>query len=92
MQRALYRAARSGTAVGTVERVRQTLKTYEDNHLDVMIFVAQCGDRKHEDIMESIELFGRELLPEFKERHQRDHAKWRAEQLAGVDYPVNSSI
>ncbi len=92
VQRALYRAARSGTAVGTPDRVRETLKTYEDNHLDVMIFVAQCGDREHDHIMESIELFGKELLPEFKERHEAEHGKWRAEQLAGIDYPVNSSI
>ena len=35
-----------------------------------MIFVAQAGDRKHEHIMESIETFGREVLPEFKERHE----------------------
>lgn len=92
VQRALYRAARSGTAVGTVDRVRDMLSTYEENHLDVMIFVAQCGDRKHEHIMESIELFGKEILPEFKERHESDHKAWRAEQLADVDFPVNSSI
>lgn len=92
VQRALYRAARSGTAVGTVERVNDTLKTYEENNLDVMIFVAQCGDRKHEHIMESIELFGKELLPEYKERHEKNHTKWRAEQLADVDFPINSSI
>ena len=92
MQRALNRAARSGTAVGTVERVRKMLTTYEANHLDVMIFVAQCGDRKHEHIMESIELFGKEIRPEFKERHERDHKAWRTEQLAPVDFPINSSI
>ena len=92
VQRALYRAARSGTAVGTVDRVRDMLTTYEENHLDVMIFVAQCGDRKHEHIMESIELFGKEILPEFKERHEKGHVPWRKEQLSGVDFPVNSSV
>jgi phage regulator Rha-like protein len=78
--------------VGSPDRVRETLKIYEQQHLDVMIFVAQCGDRKHEHIMESIETFGKELLPEFKERHEIEHKRWRAEQLQGVDYPVNSSI
>ncbi|MCY4656341.1 MAG: hypothetical protein OXC80_05935, partial [Gammaproteobacteria bacterium] len=77
---------------GTVDRVNETLKTYEENHLDVMIFVAQCGDRKHEHIMESIELFGKELLPEYKERHEKEHSKWRAEQLTDVEFTVNSSI
>ena len=42
--------------------------------------------------MESIELFGREVLPEFKERHESEHVQWRAEQLAGIDVPINSSI
>ncbi|MCE2406421.1 MAG: LLM class flavin-dependent oxidoreductase [Pseudomonadales bacterium] len=92
VQRALYRAARTGTAVGTVDRVREMLLTYEENNLDVMIFVAQCGDRKHEHIMESIELFGKEILPEFKERHEINHKAWREEQLASVDFPINSSI
>jgi alkanesulfonate monooxygenase SsuD/methylene tetrahydromethanopterin reductase-like flavin-dependent oxidoreductase (luciferase family) len=92
IQRALYRAARSGTAVGTADRVRKTLKMYEDQHLDVMILVAQCGDRKHEHIMEAIEIFGKEVLPEFTERHETEHRRWRNEQLAGVDLPINSSI
>ncbi|MCZ6887735.1 MAG: LLM class flavin-dependent oxidoreductase [Gammaproteobacteria bacterium] len=92
VQRALYRAARSGTAVGTPDRVRETLKTYEDNHLDVMVLVAQCGDRRHEHIMESIETFGKEILPEFKERHATVHSKWRAEQLKDITIPINSSI
>jgi hypothetical protein len=92
VQKALYRAARSGNAIGTVDRLRRTLKMYEDQNLDLMIFVAQCGDRKHEHIMESIEKFGKNLLPEFKERHEKNHKKWRAEQLKGVDFPINSSI
>jgi alkanesulfonate monooxygenase SsuD/methylene tetrahydromethanopterin reductase-like flavin-dependent oxidoreductase (luciferase family) len=92
IQKALYRAARSGNAIGTVDTLRRTLKKYEEQNLDVMIFVAQCGDRKHEHIMESIEKFGKNLLPEFKERHEKNHKKWRAEQLKGVDFPINSSI
>ena len=75
-----------------MDRVREMLLTYEENNLDVMIFVAQCGDRKHEHIMESIELFGKEILPEFKERHETNHKAWREEQLATVDFPINSSI
>ena len=92
VQRALYRAARSGTAVGTPDRVRKTLETYENQHLDVMVLVAQCGDRKHEHIMEAIEIFGKDVLPEFKERHETVHRCWRDEQLKGVDLPINSSI
>ncbi len=92
VQRALFRAAQGRTAVGTEETIRNNIKAYEDNHLDALILVAQCGDRKHEHIMESIERFGKNVLPEFKERHEAEHKPWREKQLAGVDYAVNSSI
>jgi alkanesulfonate monooxygenase SsuD/methylene tetrahydromethanopterin reductase-like flavin-dependent oxidoreductase (luciferase family) len=92
VQRALYRAARSGQAIGTPDTIRENIKRYEEQNLDVLIFTAQAGDRKHEDIMEAIELFGTQVLPEFKGRHETNHRKWREEQLAGIDFPVNSSI
>jgi hypothetical protein len=56
-----------------------------------MIFVAQSGARTHEDVMASIELFGTQVLPEFQERH-KEHQAWRAQQLAGLEYEINSSI
>ena len=92
VQRALFRAARSGSAIGSPDTIRKNIKAYEDNHLDVLILTAQAGDRKHEDIMESIELFGKEVMPEFKERHETVHRKWRDEQLHGIEFPINSSI
>lgn len=90
--RALWRSARARSAVGTPEMLRHYLKRYEDGHLDVMLFIAQAGSRKHEDIMASIELFGKTVLPEFKERHETEHRPWREQQLQGFTYPVNSSI
>ena len=92
VQRALFRAAQGRTAIGTEATVRENIRAYERNHLDVLVLVAQCGDRSHEHIMESIERFGTNVLPEFKERHEREHRAWRRQQLAGVDLPVNSSI
>jgi alkanesulfonate monooxygenase SsuD/methylene tetrahydromethanopterin reductase-like flavin-dependent oxidoreductase (luciferase family) len=92
VQRALFRAAQGRTAIGTEATVRDNIRAYERNHLDVLVLVAQCGDRSHEHIMESIERFGTNVLPEFKERHEREHRAWRRQQLAGVDLPVNSSI
>jgi alkanesulfonate monooxygenase SsuD/methylene tetrahydromethanopterin reductase-like flavin-dependent oxidoreductase (luciferase family) len=91
VQRALWRAAKRGGCIGTPDFIRETLLKYEAAHLDTMIFVAQSGARKHEDVMESIERFGKQVLPEFKERH-REHQAWRGEQLAGIDYEINSSI
>ena len=57
-----------------------------------MLFIAQAGSRKHEDIMESIELFGKEVLPDFKERHETEHRPWRERQLQTFQFDVNSSI
>jgi alkanesulfonate monooxygenase SsuD/methylene tetrahydromethanopterin reductase-like flavin-dependent oxidoreductase (luciferase family) len=91
IQRALWRAAQRGGCIGSPEFVRDTLRKYEDAHLDVMIFVAQSGARKQEDVMDSIYRFGTKVLPEFKERHEA-HQKWRARQLEGVEFEVNSSI
>ena len=92
VQRALFRAARSGTAIGSPDTVRKNILRYEEQHLDVLVFTAQSGDRKHEDIMESIELFGTQVMPDFKERHETTHRKWREEQLDGVKFPINCSV
>ena len=92
MAKALFRAARAGSAIGSPESIRKNIKRYEDAHTDVMVFNAQCGARKHEHIMEAIELFGTQVMPEFAERHETIHRPWREQQLDGVPYPINSSI
>src|SRR5262249_18896570 len=90
-QRALWRAARRGATIGSPGFFRESLTRYEDAHLDLMILVAQCGMVKHEDIMSAIELFAKEVMPEFKERHAK-HQEWREQQLKDVEYPINSTI
>ncbi|MGD9891191.1 MAG: LLM class flavin-dependent oxidoreductase [Dehalococcoidia bacterium] len=91
-QRALYRAGQRGGFIGTPDFIRQNLRQYEDAHLDAMIFIAQCGDRKHEDIMASLELFGTQVMPEFLERHETVHRPWREQQLDGVPHMINSTL
>jgi alkanesulfonate monooxygenase SsuD/methylene tetrahydromethanopterin reductase-like flavin-dependent oxidoreductase (luciferase family) len=55
-------------AVGTPDQLREYLRRYEEAGVDQMIFVMQAGMNKHEHIMEAIELFARDVLPEFAER------------------------
>jgi hypothetical protein len=55
-------------SIGTPDQVREYLRRYEEAGVDQVIFVLQAGRNRHEHIMESIELFGREVLPEFAER------------------------
>ena len=90
-QRTLFRAGRRGNFIGSPEFVRENLRKYEDAHIDVIHFAIQMHERKHEHVMESLELFAKEVMPEFKERHHL-HQKWREQQLDGLKFPVNSSI
>jgi hypothetical protein len=77
--------------MGSPEYLRQNVRRYEDAHVDMLLFFVQCGDRRHEDIMESLELFAKEVMPEFQERHRKQQ-KWREQQLSGVKFEVNSTI
>jgi hypothetical protein len=54
--------------------VRRFLRRYEEAGVDQLIFVLQAGRNRHEDIMESLALFGREVLPEFAERDEAQAA------------------
>jgi len=70
-------------AVGTPDQLREYLRRYEACGVDQVIFVSQAGKNRHEHIMESLELFGREVLPEFQDRQdQADREK--AARLAPV--------
>jgi alkanesulfonate monooxygenase SsuD/methylene tetrahydromethanopterin reductase-like flavin-dependent oxidoreductase (luciferase family) len=64
-------------AIGTPDQIREYLRRFEDCGVDQVVFVSQAGKNRHEHIMESLELFGKEVLPEFKER---DEAAQRAKQ------------
>src|SRR3954449_2501092 len=55
-------------AVGTPDQVRELVSRYEAAGVDQLIFVLQAGRNRHEHICEAIELFGKEVLPEFAER------------------------
>jgi alkanesulfonate monooxygenase SsuD/methylene tetrahydromethanopterin reductase-like flavin-dependent oxidoreductase (luciferase family) len=55
-------------AIGTPDQVRQLVRRYEEVGVDQLIFVSQAGRNRHEHICESMELFAREVLPEFAER------------------------
>jgi alkanesulfonate monooxygenase SsuD/methylene tetrahydromethanopterin reductase-like flavin-dependent oxidoreductase (luciferase family) len=67
-------------AVGTPDQLRQFFRRYEAAGVDQIILVLQAGKNRHDHIMESIDLFGREVFPEFAERHEAQAAardeKW----------------
>jgi len=53
-------------AIGTPDQIRELVHRYEAAGVDQLIFVCQAGRTRHEHIVESLELFGREVLPEFR--------------------------
>jgi alkanesulfonate monooxygenase SsuD/methylene tetrahydromethanopterin reductase-like flavin-dependent oxidoreductase (luciferase family) len=68
-------------AVGTPDQVAELVRRYEAVGVDQVIFVLQAGPTKHEHICESLELFGKQVIPRFAEgREERERAK--AERLA----------
>jgi hypothetical protein len=50
--------------------------------VDQVILLAQAGRTPHQDICRSLELFAREVMPEFHAR-EPEHARWKADMLAG---------
>jgi alkanesulfonate monooxygenase SsuD/methylene tetrahydromethanopterin reductase-like flavin-dependent oxidoreductase (luciferase family) len=55
-------------AVGTPAQIRELVRAYEEAGVDQLIFVSQAGRNRHEDVCESLELFAREVMPEFTDR------------------------
>jgi alkanesulfonate monooxygenase SsuD/methylene tetrahydromethanopterin reductase-like flavin-dependent oxidoreductase (luciferase family) len=61
----LGRDLNSAPGIGTPDELRRHIKDFEAVGVDQMIFLQQAGRNSHADICASLELFGREVLPEF---------------------------
>lgn len=69
------------SCVGNVDQVREHLEKMEALGVDQTIFIQQGGRNKHEHICEALELFGRDIMPAFRERHAKA-AEEKAARLA----------
>ncbi|HZD72334.1 MAG TPA: LLM class flavin-dependent oxidoreductase [Actinomycetota bacterium] len=70
-------------AIGTPAQIRALIRGYQAAGVDQLVFVSQAGRNRHEHICESLELFAREVLPEFAETAD-EHDRAKAERLAGA--------
>ncbi len=70
-----------GGGIGTPEDMRTHLRGFEETGVDQVIFIQQAGLNQHDHICQSLELFGAEVLPEFKERDPA-RRKEKEEELA----------
>ncbi|MFG2006449.1 LLM class flavin-dependent oxidoreductase [Spirillospora sp. NPDC048911] len=68
-------------AVGTPEQVIDLVRRYETAGVDQVGFVLQSGPNRHEHICESLELFGKAVMPHFLEGREEREAR-KAERLA----------
>ncbi len=68
--------------IGSPETIRRKLREFEATGVDQVILLNQAGRTTHEDICRSLELFAREVMPEFHAR-EPEHARWKADVLAG---------
>jgi hypothetical protein len=55
-------------AIGTPDQIADLVRRYEAVGVDQIVFVSQAGPNRHEDICESLELFGEKVIPQFAER------------------------
>jgi alkanesulfonate monooxygenase SsuD/methylene tetrahydromethanopterin reductase-like flavin-dependent oxidoreductase (luciferase family) len=55
--------------VGGVAEIRERFEELEQAGLDQVILLHQAGQYRHEHIVESLQLFGDQVLPDFRRRH-----------------------
>jgi alkanesulfonate monooxygenase SsuD/methylene tetrahydromethanopterin reductase-like flavin-dependent oxidoreductase (luciferase family) len=79
MERERKKAGMRG--IGSPEQLIENFRTLEEAGVDQLILLQQSGKYHHEHICKSMELFGREVLPEFKEREEK-RAKEKQDDLA----------
>ena len=68
--------------IGSPETIRRRLREFEAAHVDQVILLNQTGRTPHEDICSSLDLFAREVMPEFHAR-EAEHQRWKSQVLEG---------
>jgi alkanesulfonate monooxygenase SsuD/methylene tetrahydromethanopterin reductase-like flavin-dependent oxidoreductase (luciferase family) len=72
----------TGGLIGSPATLRKRLAAFEESHIDQVILLNQAGKNTHEDICSSLELFAKEVMPEFH-AHEPAHQEWKRRVLAG---------
>ena len=75
-----HQAALRGGLIGSPETIRRKLRRFQSSNIDQVVLLNQAGKNTHEHICESLELFAREVMPEFQEAHPQ-LLKWKEQVL-----------
>jgi hypothetical protein len=70
-----------GGLIGSPETIRRKLRRFRSSHIDQVILLNQAGKNSHEHICDSLELFAKEVMPEF--RDDPEHDAWKAGVMSG---------
>ena len=76
------KAQRGSGLIGSPSTLRERLHKFRDSNVDQVILLNQAGRNTHEDICSSLELFAREVMPEFH-ADEPAHQAWKKQVLAG---------
>jgi len=71
-----------GGLIGSPETIRKKLRRFKGSKVDSIILLNQAGKNTHEHICESLELFAKEVMPEFH-ADIPEHEEWKRQVLAG---------
>jgi luciferase family oxidoreductase group 1 len=66
--------------IGSPETIRKKLRQFQQSRVDQVILLNQAGKTSHQDICESLELFAKEVMPEFHAA-EAEHAIWKQKVL-----------
>ena len=75
-------AALRGGLIGSPETIAKKLRRFRSSHIDQVILLNQAGKNSHEHICESLELFAKEVMPEFAD--DPEHEAWKAAGRPGL--------
>ena len=79
--RNLLPLAEGNRGIGTPDELRDHLRAFAETGVDQVAFIQQGGRNRHEDICASLELFAKDVLPEFKEKED-ERQRRKMEELA----------
>ncbi len=76
-----------GGLIGSPETIRRKLHRFKESRVDSIILLNQAGRNTHEHICESLELFAKEVMPEFHAM-EPEHQAWKQKVLnREIDLP-----
>jgi alkanesulfonate monooxygenase SsuD/methylene tetrahydromethanopterin reductase-like flavin-dependent oxidoreductase (luciferase family) len=78
-------AGYQGAGIGTPDDMRAHLRAQQEAGVDQVIFLQQAGHNRHEEILASLELFGREIGPAFRAEAGAREARKQAELAPYVE-------